>query len=212
MDFIDPKLQAYAERFTTPENELLAELNRETYLKVLYPRMLSGHIQGRFLSFLSRIKQPKSILEIGTYTGYSAICLAEGMLPEGQLTTIEIDPEREAMIRDYLERAGLAGRYNLLIGPAGNFIPKLNGPFDLVFLDADKENYIAYFDLVLPKLATGGMIIADNVLWSGRVLDENEKDKETVGLRNFVRHVDENPDTDQILVPIRDGIMLIIKN
>jgi caffeoyl-CoA O-methyltransferase len=212
MDFLDPALQEYSERFTSPESDLLAELNRETNLKVLYPRMLSGHLQGRFLSMLSRIKRPEQILEIGTYTGYSAICMAEGLVDGGQLTTIEVDPEREDMIRDYLQRAGLTDRVKLIIGKAGEVIPRLQGSYDLVFLDADKENYVHYYDLILPKMPSGGMIIADNMLWSGRVLDENAKDKETLGLRAFVQHVVDDENTDQILVPIRDGIMLIIKN
>jgi predicted O-methyltransferase YrrM len=212
MDFLDPALRAYSERYTSPENSVLAELNRETNLKVLYPRMISGHLQGRFLSTISRLKQPHHILEVGTYTGYSAICLAEGLAPGGKLTSIEIDPERERMIRTFLEKAGIAGSVDLIIGDATEAISALEGPFDLVFLDADKENYVNYYEMVLPKMPSGGVIVADNMLWSGRVLDENTKDKETIGLREFVQHVSQDENVEQILVPIRDGIMLIIKN
>jgi predicted O-methyltransferase YrrM len=212
MDFLDPALKAYSEQYTSPESDVLAELNHETNLKVLYPRMLSGHFQGRFLSTLSRLKQPRHILEIGTYTGYSAICLAEGLAPGGKLTSIELDPERAEMILHYWKKAGIDQSANLIIGDAGKVAAGLEGPFDLVFLDADKESYVRYYEMVIPKLTTGGLIIADNMLWSGRVLDNKVQDKETRGLREFVQHVDRDRRVDQILVPIRDGMMLIIKN
>lgn len=212
MDFLDPALQAYSERFTTPESSVLAELNRETNLKVLYPRMISGHLQGRFLSTIARLKQPQHVLEVGTYTGYSAICMAEGLVAGGRLTSIELEPEREEMIRRYLGKAGIADAVDLIIGNATEVISDLDGPFDLVFLDADKENYVNYYEMVLPKMPSGGLIVADNMLWSGNVLNENVTDKETVGLREFVQHVSQDEKVEQILVPVRDGIMLIIKN
>lgn len=211
MDFIDSKIQAYAERFSSAEPEVLAALNRETHLKVLYPRMLSGHVQGRMLSMFSRMIRPLRILEIGTYTGYSAICMAEGLAPGGHLTTIEFNPELEDMIRKYFRLAGIEDKSTLIIGDATVEAEKVDGPLDLVFLDADKENYIRYFDIVLPKMRSGGIILADNVLWSGRVIDPNEQDKETQGLRDFVLHVQNCPEVDEVLLPVRDGIMVIIK-
>ncbi|HHG85242.1 MAG TPA: O-methyltransferase [Bacteroidetes bacterium] len=211
MEFIDPALQRYSERFSSPESPVLAELNRETNLKVLYPRMLSGHLQGRILALLSLIKRPQHILEIGTYTGYAAICMAEGLVAEGQVTTIEIDPEKEDLILRYFEKAGIQARANLLIGDAADLIPTIDTPIDLAFLDADKESYVRYFDMILPKMPSGGLIIADNMLWSGKVLDENVSDRETQGLRNFVEHVANTENVEQVLMPVRDGIMLIVK-
>lgn len=212
MDFLDPALQAYSEQYTSPESPVLAELNRETNLKVLYPRMISGHLQGRFLATIARLKQPKHILEVGTYTGYSAICMAEGLAPGGRITSIELEPEREAMIRRYFKKAGIAQSVDLRIGDATGILPELEGPFDLVFLDADKDNYVNYYEMVLPKMPSGGLIVADNMLWSGKVLDPHVQDKETIGLRAFVEHVSRDEKVEQILVTVRDGIMLIIKN
>lgn len=211
MDFIDPNIQRYAEEFTSPEPDLLADLNRETNLKVLYPRMLSGHLQGRVLSMFSKMIRPHRILEIGTYTGYSALCLAEGLVEGGKVVTLEVDGELEAMVRDYAAKTGNSEQIDMRIGPALEIIPTLEDTFDLAFIDADKHNYSNYFDLILPKLRPGGFIMADNVLWSGRVLTPNEKDKETTGLRNFVAHVANTPEVEQVLLPIRDGIMLIQK-
>lgn len=211
MDFISPELQAYSEKFTSPEPPLLAELNRETWLKVLYPRMLSGHIQGRMLSLFSKMVRPMRILEIGTYTGYSAICLAEGLQAGGTLVTIDINAELEDMVLRYFDRAGLAERARMVIGDARTIIPQLEGPFDLVFIDADKENYCTYLDLVLPHMRAGGLILADNVLWSGFVLDPNVKDKETQGLRDFVQKVATTAEVEQVLLPVRDGILAVMK-
>jgi predicted O-methyltransferase YrrM len=211
MEFLPEIIQEYAERHTDPEPPILAELNRETNLKVLYPRMLSGHLQGRFLSMMAKVIRPTRILEIGSYTGYSALCLAEGLAPEGTITTLEIDPELEDMIRDYFERAGESHRLDLRIGNAVEIIPTLEGPFDLVFIDADKYNYTTYFELILPKLRPGGVIFADNVLWSGQVTDPNVQDKETQGLREFANFVSSDPRVERILLPIRDGIMMIMK-
>lgn len=211
MEFIDPALQRYAERFSSPESPVLAELNRETHLKVLYPRMISGHLQGRILALLSLIKRPTHILEVGTYTGYAAICMSEGLAPGGRVTTIEIDPEKEDLIHKYFQKAGISEQANLLIGAAADLIPTLEGPFDLVFLDADKQNYVQYFDQVLPKMAPGGLLIADNMLWSGKVIDEKHQDRETRGLRAFVQHVADTENVEQVLMPVRDGIMLIVK-
>lgn len=211
MEFIDPQIQDYAERMCSPEPAVLAALNHATYTQVERPRMLSGHLQGRVLAMLSKLLQPQRILEIGTYTGYSAICFAEGLAPGGRLTTIEYNAALAPMIRDFFQQAGIADRAELIIGDATVEAPRVEGPLDLVFLDADKENYIRYFDIVLPKLRPGGVIIADNVLWSGYVLDESIQDPETKGLRDFTRHVAACADVEQVLLPIRDGIMVIRK-
>lgn len=211
MDFIAPDIQAYAERFTSPEPAVLAELNRETWRKVLYPRMLSGHLQGRTLALFSKMMRPLQILEIGTYTGYSAICLAEGLQPGGSLVTIDINAELEDMVLRYFKAAGIAEKAHMRIGDARDIVPSLQGPFDIVFIDADKESYCDYLDLVVPKLRAGGVILADNVLWSGQVLDPNVTDKETQGLRDFVQRVAERDDVEHVLLPIRDGIMAVMK-
>lgn len=211
MDFLDPALKAYAERFTSPEPELLAALNRETNLKVLYPRMLSGHVQGRILSMFSHMLRPRRVLEIGTYTGYSAICFAEGLAPDGKVITIDINAELGGIIDKYVQQAGLEEKIDFRVGDAREIIPTIDEEIDMVFIDADKQNYIHYFDLVLPKLRPGGIILADNVLWSGRVLDPKENDKETTGLRNFAVHVSNNDQVEHILMPVRDGIMVIRK-
>jgi caffeoyl-CoA O-methyltransferase len=213
MDFIDEKLSAYAEAHTTAESPLLAELNRETWAKVLMPRMLSGHIQGRLLSMFSQMIQPKEILEIGTYTGYSALCLAEGLAEGGVLNTIDINEELEDMVRKYIRKAGLEENIKFHIGNALEIIPKLTTHFDLVFIDADKENYSNYYDLVIDRMRTGSYIIADNVLWSGKVLEENEiaNDLETRSLHEFSIKVHNDPRVENILLPIRDGLMVIRK-
>lgn len=211
MDFISPDIQAYAERFTSAEPALLAALNRETWDKVAYPRMLSGHLQGRILSLFSKMIRPKRILEIGTYTGYSAICLAEGLAPGGELITIDINADLQPMVLRYFEKAGLQDRAQMRVGDARDIIPTLQGPFDLVFIDADKENYCNYLDLVLPQMRSGGLILADNVLWSGHVLDPKITDSETQGLRDFVQKVARTEGVEQVLLPVRDGIMAVMK-
>ncbi len=211
MEFISPELQAYTERFTSPEPALLKALNHETWQHVERPRMLSGHLQGRILSLFSKMMRPARILEIGTYTGYSAICLAEGLAPGGTLVTIDIDSKLEPMVLRYFEQAGLGDRARMVVGNAIAIVPTLQGPFDLVFIDADKENYCNYLDLVLPKMRTGGIILADNVLWSGHVLDPGITDIETQGLREFVQKVALSDAVEQVLLPVRDGIMAVMK-
>jgi caffeoyl-CoA O-methyltransferase len=211
MEFPDPKINEYAEAFTSAEPVLLAELNRETWSKVIMPRMLSGHIQGRMLSSISKMSRPKRILEIGTYTGYSALCLAEGLTQEGVLHTIDINEELEAMIRKYFSRSEYSEKLVLHIGNAVEIVDSLNEKWDLVFIDADKENYSNYFDLVIDKMNPGGLIIADNVLWSGKVLDEeNKMDKETMALHEFNRKVQNDQRVENVLFPIRDGLMIAI--
>ncbi len=187
MEFLPEKIDQYAGEHTAPESPLLQQLNRETWANVLMPRMLSGHIQGRVLSMLSHMIRPVNILEIGTYTGYSALCLAEGLQPGGKLTTLDINEELEDMVRRYIREAGKEQAIDYRIGNAVEVIPTLSGPFDLVFIDADKENYARYYDLVFDKVKPGGYIIADNVLWSGKIVDEKElsKDKETQAIDGY---------------------------
>ncbi|HKK40315.1 MAG TPA: O-methyltransferase [Cryomorphaceae bacterium] len=213
MEFIDPALERYVHNHSQKESELLNDLNRETYLKVLQPRMLSGHIQGRILSMYSKLIQPKCILEIGTYTGYSAICLAEGLATGGVLHTIEKNEELKPIANRYFEKAGLKDRIQLHNGDALPIIQSMEETFDLVFIDADKTNYINYYEAVLPKMKSGGCIIADNVLWSGKVLDEEEldKDPDTSVLNEFNKMVSNDERVDNVLLPVRDGLMVIRK-
>lgn len=210
MEFLDPKLEAYAQRHTSTPSDVLNELDRETWAKVLIPRMLSGHVQGRLLSMLAHMMQPKRILEIGTYTGYSAICMAEGLAPGGHLHTIDLNEELEPMIRGYFEKAGMQEKVTFHLGNATEIIPTLNEQWDLVFIDADKENYSNYFDLVIDRLRPGGCIIADNVLWSGKVLEE-ATDNETQALMDYSRKVHADPRVENILLPVRDGLMICRK-
>jgi caffeoyl-CoA O-methyltransferase len=209
MNFLPPEIEAYAGRFTQPESELLGELSRRTQSQVLQPRMLSGHLQGRLLALLSKLVRPSRILEIGTYTGYSALCLAEGLAPGGKLHTIEVNEELEDLIREYVARAGLEDSIVLHLGEAARVIPGLEGPFDLVFIDADKENYSKYFDLVVGRLRPGGLIVADNLLWSGQVLKpEDEMDAETRALAAYAQKVSSDPRVESVLLPVRDGLMV----
>lgn len=213
MEFLPKEITEYAENFTDSEPSLLQQLNRDTHCNVLIPRMLSGHLQGRFLSFISKIKQPKYILEIGTFTGYAALCLAEGLTTNGELHTIEKNEELEPRILKYFNVSGKESQLNLHIGNALEIIPKIDRPFDLVFIDADKENYTNYFDLLIDRLPSGAIIIADNVLWSGKVLDtkELENDLETKALHLFNEKIHQDSRVENILLPIRDGLMMVRK-
>lgn len=212
MDFIPADIQRYVERHSGTESGLLAELNRETYTKVLKPRMLSGHLQGRVLSMLSHMIRPKHVLEIGTYTGYSAICLCEGLAEGGKLITLDVNDELEIMTRTFIEKAGLSSIIDFRLGDAMELIPEITETLDLVFIDADKKNYSNYFNLVFDKLRPGGFIIADNVLWSGKVVAaENKTDKETQAILDFNRLVEEDDRVENVLFPIRDGLMTIRK-
>lgn len=210
MDFIDEAIQRYAGQHTSGENDLLKRINRDTHAKMMMPRMLSGHLQGRFLSMISHMIKPVRILEIGTYTGYSALCLAEGLAPGGTLITIDINEELEARVRSYFAEAGLTDNIDYRIGDATKIIPSLEGPFDLVFIDADKENYSRYFDLVISKVREGGIILADNVLWSGKVLQEKQ-DKDTRAITEFNQKIMADRRVENVLLPIRDGIFMIRK-
>ena len=210
MDIIDQNIQQYAEQHTTAESPLLKQLNRHTHANVMMPRMLSGHLQGRLLAMISQMIKPDNILEIGTYTGYSALCLAEGLKPDGKLITIDVNEELEPLLKKYFADAGVNDRIDLRIGNATSIIPSLDVKFDLVFIDADKENYSRYFDLVIDKLNLNGFILADNVLWSGKVLQPNA-DKDTRAIVEFNKKVQEDPRVENVLLPVRDGIMLIRK-
>lgn len=213
MEFIDEELQQYAKEHTSPENELLREVNRQTHLHVMKPRMLSGHLQGRLLSMFSQMVQPNQILEIGTYTGYSAICLAEGLQQGGTLYTIDINEELEDRVRFYFEKAGLSDRIKYYIGNALEIIPTIDATFDLVFIDADKINNGRYYDLVIDKVRPGGYIIIDNVLWSGKVLEKYRKklDEDTAALLAFNTKVHNDPKVENILLPVRDGLLVARK-
>lgn len=210
MDVIAKELQAYAEQHTTEESPLLKKINRDTHSQVLMPRMLSGQLQGRVLSMISCMIRPRAILEIGTYTGYSAICLAEGLQEKGTLVTIDINEELHDRVSGYFTAAGLEDRIDYRIGNATEIIPELKGNFDLVFIDADKENYSRYFDLVIDRVNLNGLILADNVLWSGKVLDA-KPDKDTRAIVDFNRKVQADVRVENVLLPIRDGMMLMRK-
>jgi predicted O-methyltransferase YrrM len=205
-----PEITRYSEKFTTPESPLLQRINRDTHADVRMPRMLSGHLQGRFLSMISHMIRPASILEIGTYTGYSALCLAEGLKPEGRLITLDINDELETRVRGYFGQSPWKHQIDYRIGDAREIIPSLAGPFDLVFIDADKENYSHYFDLVLDKVPSGGFLIADNVLWSGKVL-ESKPDKDTRAIQEFNEKVSADTRVQTMLLPLRDGLLLMRK-
>lgn len=210
MEFLDENILRYAEAHSDKENDLLNRINRETHLSVLKPRMLSGHLQGRILAMISKMIKPELILEIGTYTGYSALCLAEGLSNRGKLITIDINEELEDRVRGYFKESEFDNKIDYRIGDAKKIIPTINGSIDLVFIDADKEGYSLYYDLVIDKVTRGGFILADNVLWSGKVL-EKKPDKDTLAIIEFNRKVSEDPRVEHVLMPIRDGIMLLRK-
>ena len=212
MDFLPEEIENYVLQHIEKEPEILRELNHETWEKVLIPRMLSGHLQGRVLSMLSHMIQPKTILEIGTYTGYSAICLAEGLQIGGELHTIDINEELESMVTKYIEKANLKNIVFNHIGNAMDIIPTLNKTYDIVFIDADKTNYCNYYDLVFNQVKIGGYIIADNVLWSGKVVENKEKlDADTLALMAYSEKVNTDNRVQSVLFPIRDGLIVVRK-
>ena len=209
MHFLSEELENYAAQHTEDEPLLLQELNKRTHLNVLQPRMISGHFQGRFLSLLSKMVQPRTILEIGTYTGYATLCLAEGLHPEGVLHTIDIKEELTDLQREFFDRSGYGNQIVQHLGKAADIIPALNTTFDLVFIDADKQNYAHYFDLVIEKMNRGGIILSDNVLWSGKVVEEvKHNDKHTQALMAYNQKIKDDPRVETVLLPIRDGITL----
>lgn len=205
-----PEVSRYAESLTMPESPLLRRINRDTHAEVRMPRMLSGHLQGRFLAMVSAMIRPMTILEIGTYTGYSALCLAEGLDPNGRLITIDNNDELETRVRGYFAESSWNHQIDFHVGDARAVIPALSGPFDLVWIDADKENYAVYFDLVIDKVRPGGFLLADNVLWSGKVLEPNP-DKDTRAIQAFSQKVHHDPRVQTMLLPLRDGILLMRK-
>ena len=209
MHFLSEELENYAAQHTEDEPLLLQELNKRTHLNVLQPRMISGHFQGRFLSLLSKMVLPRTILEIGTYTGYATLCLAEGLHPEGVLHTIDIKEELTDLQREFFDRSGYGSQIVQHLGKAADIIPSLNTTFDLVFIDADKQNYAHYFDLVIEKMNRGGIILSDNVLWSGKVVEEvKHNDKHTQALMAYNQKIKDDPRVETVLLPIRDGITL----
>ena len=209
-------LEEYIEQHSSPENEVLASINRSTNLHVLNPHMLSGQVQGRVLSFLSQMIRPKRILELGTFTGYSALCLAEGLPEDGELITIEHNDELEETIRHNLSLSPLGSKIHLLIGDAKEILNSQsqisNVQYDLVFIDADKREYVTYLDLIYPLVAPGGWILADNTLWDGHIIDPAyDRDQQTLGLRAFNDKVAADPRLEQVILPLRDGLTLIHK-
>jgi len=212
MQRLDQAIFEYCEQYSEAPEKVLYELERETHLKTLAPQMLSGALQGQLLRVLSLLKQPRSVLEIGTFTGYATICLARGLAPNGILHTIEVNPELEYLIRKYLNKAALEQQVQLHIGDALNIVPTLPGPFDLVFIDAGKQSYRDYYGLVIDKVAPGGLIIADNVLWSGKVAtDQRETDEDTKQLHAFNLMLKADERVESLLLPIRDGLLVARK-
>lgn len=209
MDFLPEHIVNYATEHSQKEPELLQELFRETWQKALVPRMISGHFQGRVLSMISKLTRPKTILEIGTYTGYSALCLAEGMQEGGILHTIDHNEELHDFQKKYFDRSPFKDQIRQHVGEALQIIPTLSGPFDLVFIDADKANYSNYFNLVIDKINPGGILLSDNVLWSGKVTSTpDEKDLDTKELIIYNKLLNEDPRIETVLLPIRDGLTL----
>ena len=208
MDFISDKLADYLNKNSEKEPEILSRLSKETHQKILQPRMLSGHLQGRFLSFISKIKSPDKILEIGTYTGYSTICLAEGLSKNGKIDTIDKNEELIKIQNKYFEESGYRNKIIQHTGYALDILKNLNEKYDIIFIDADKENYINYFNQASNKLSKNGVIISDNVLWSGKVLDSNQMDEETSILVQFNKIINYDKRFKSIILPIRDGISI----
>ena len=210
---INNKIEDYIEKNSSKEPQILKDLNKETYLKVLNPRMLSGHLQGRFLSIISKLIKPKKILEIGTYTGYSAICMAEGLIDNGIIHTIDINEELVSIQKKYFKKTKTTNSIIQHVGDAKEVIEKIDETFDMVFLDADKENYIKYYNLCIDKVRSGGLIIADNVLWTGKVIDPESYDDElTQYLIDFNKVIAKDNRVENIILPLRDGLNIIIKN
>lgn len=205
-------IEEYILNHSDKEDPVLAELNRETNLKILRPRMLSGHLQGKVLEMISKMIHPERILELGTYTGYSAICLAKGLKEKGILHTIEMNDELEEIIRKYFLKAGIENKVNLHFGDARKIIPQLKEQFDLVFIDADKREYLEYYHLVFDFVKSGGFILADNVLWSGKVIElELPDDEYTKGIFDFNRFIKDDDRVEKVILPLRDGLTLIRK-
>ncbi|MFT6855447.1 MAG: caffeoyl-CoA O-methyltransferase [Cyclobacteriaceae bacterium] len=211
MDFLPEAISTYSEQHTSDDSSLLHQITRETNLNVLKPRMLSGHLQGRVLSMISHMIAPKNILEIGTYTGYSALCMAEGLTNDGQLITIERNEELASKIQHYFNQSAYTSKLHLKIGDAREIIPSLHQTWDLIFIDADKASYQTYFNLTIDHVRSGGFILIDNVLWSGKVAETDKNDKATLSMRAFNDAMHKDQRVENVLLPIRDGIMILRK-
>jgi predicted O-methyltransferase YrrM len=212
MEFLPELLENYVEDHTKPEPEILKKLSRETHAQVMMPQMLSGHVQGRFLKMLSCMINPSQVLEIGTFTGYSSLCIAEGIKEGGMIHTIDINEELAPIVTRYIKEAGAEKKIKTYTGNAVDIIPSINAVFDMVFIDADKKNYVKYYELIFDKVRKGGFILADNVLWSGKVVEQSSKnDEETKGIVEYNKMVTLDKRVENVLVPIRDGIMIARK-
>jgi len=209
MDFLSESILNYSRKFSSPQNQILKELERETQYKILMPRMMSGYLMGSFLQFISKMIEPTYILEIGTYTGYSAICLASGLQKDGELHTIEINEELEDFASKYFKKAKLDNKIKMHIGDAKDITPNLTQTFDIIFIDADKKNYCLYYEIALTKIKKGGYIIIDNVLWSGKVLEKAKtNDIETQEIQKLNKKIEEDNRVENLLLPLRDGVMI----
>ena len=208
MEFIDKALDEYCVAHSQKEPQLLRELSKETWQKVLIPRMLSGHLQGRLLSLLSKMIAPQSILEVGTYTGYSTLCLAEGLPKNGVIHTIDCNEELVEIQQKYFQKSQYSAQIKSHTGHAKELIPQIDEHFDLIFIDADKSNYSLYLDLILPKLKPKAVILSDNVLWSGKVIDDKAEDPDTLALKSYNQKLNNHPDFETVLLPVRDGLSI----
>ncbi len=211
MEIVNEQIEEYARLMSEPESDLLKKLNRETHAMILQPRMLSGHLQGRFLSLISKLIHPTLIVEVGTYTGYSALCLAEGLSNRGKLITIDVNEELEGFTRSFFNQSKFAKQIDYRIADAQFEIPKIEGPIDLVFIDADKKNNDLYFEMLIEKVRPGGLILVDNVLWSGKIIDEMALDKSTKALKAFNEKCANDSRVDPLMLPLRDGILILRK-
>lgn len=210
-EIIEHEIEEYIENHTTDESQILKHNYRETNLTTFYPQMLSGKVQAKFLEMISQVMKPERVLEIGTFTAYSAIAMAQGLSKNGLLYTIEVNEELETIIQKYIGLAGMNDKIKLLLGDALQIIPQLDETFDLVFIDADKEQYVDYYELSLEKLRPGGFILIDNVLWGGKVVRDKIPDKETQGIRQLNAHVKNDDRVEQVILSIRDGLMMVRK-
>ncbi len=206
--FTSEQIQEYIEQFSAQQSDLLRKLEKETFQKAVFPQMISGNYQGRLLSMISKLKQPEQILEIGTFTGYATLCLAEGLAVGGTIHTIDKNDEHQAIQNKYFKVSGYGEQIKQYLGDAMEIVPRINKEFDLVFIDADKKNYPKYFDIIFPKMKKGGLILSDNVLWYGKVLNENEKDKETRAIQTYNEILKNHPSIEVIILPVRDGISM----
>lgn len=211
MELLSEELNNYLENLCEPENDLLKHINRETHLKVSMPRMLSGHYQGRLLSMISKMIAPQRILEIGTFTGYATLCLAEGLQKNGLIHTIDINEELEDMVRANFKKSDFDAQINYQIGDAKQIIPTLIDTFDLVFIDADKKNNATYYEMIMDRVRSGGLILIDNVLWSGKVLDQEKTDQKTTSITNFNELVSSDSRVEKLILPVRDGLFIVRK-